>query len=709
MTPICAVTLISLALYGVGSQGTIAYAQSEMTPVSPSSPSANTATRLEEITVTAQRREESAQDVPISMRVFSAEELQDSNARRTIDLFEATPNVNFTSVDSGVAGANIFMRGVGAMVVQNVEQGVGFYIDDMYVGSPRAFNVDLLDIDRAEILRGPQGTLYGRNALGGTIHLLSTQPQDTLAADLDTEFGNYDFRKVRASANVPLVKDTLLSRFALTYTERDGTVLNRFDGHHINDLGNLGGRAQLRFLPSQNVEIDLSGDYSRDDVSRSAFGPFADIVHQRTTLAEPADEYRDVYGAMSKLTVHHPRFTATAITGFRGVTDDIQADFTPLYPTQQGLQTRQQQVSQEFRLLSPVGTRLRWVGGLFYYREQVKNSLFVALPHEGPGGLPAGYRETSYGDVEASSYAAFADVTYPLLEKLEVTAGLRFTYDEKDLDYRHVNTLGIPGVFAPAQKAKRSAAYNNWSPRFVVSYQWTDQFLTYASVSRGYKAGAFNTVVVGGPQFKFGPETGWNYEVGVKSTLFDERLMMNLAGFYFDWHNPQVSVFNGTFFTTENASSARSFGGECEVSARPFPGGDVSVGVGYADATFVHFDNFVPGKSASGRRIPFTSKFSTNAAVQYRFLLNSWVALMLHGEMAYKSSVFYDVANTLKEPGYALVNVRVGLESERWDLFLFARNLLNEPYRTIGFYWPTGPIGAPGDPRTYGVQVRLRF
>jgi iron complex outermembrane receptor protein len=234
--------------------------------------------------------------------------------------------------------------------------------------------------------------------------------------------------------------------------------------------------------------------------------------------------------------------------------------------------------------------------------------------------------------------------------------------------------------------------------------------MTYASVSRGYKAGAFNSQLVGDTHFKFAAETAWNYEIGLKSMFLDDRVTFNVAAFYFDWQDPQVSVFNGFFFTTSNARSARSFGGECELVARPLPGFDVNVGGGYADATFVRFDNFLPGQSAAGHRVPYTSKFTANAAVQYRLPLTAWIALMLRWDAAYKSSLFYDVANSLKEPGYVLVNVRLGLESERWDFFGFVRNMFDERYRTMGFLTPTqGPIGAPGDPRTYGVQVRIRF
>lgn len=234
--------------------------------------------------------------------------------------------------------------------------------------------------------------------------------------------------------------------------------------------------------------------------------------------------------------------------------------------------------------------------------------------------------------------------------------------------------------------------------------------MTYASISRGYKAGAFNTQLVGDSRFKFAAETAWNYEVGLKSTFFDERITFNVAAFYFDWRDPQVSVFNGFFFTTSNARRAQSFGGECELAARLLPGLDVNIGGGYADATFVRFDNFLPRQSAAGHRVPYTSKTTVNASAQYRLPLTTWIELLLRWDVAYKSSLFYDVANSLKEPGYALVGVRLGLESEQWDVFGFVHNVLDERYRTMGFFTPTqGPIGAPGDPRTYGVQMRLRF
>ena len=551
-----------------------------------------------------------------------------------------------------------------------------------------------------------------RGGLGPPSRIAFAQPESDLAATIDAEYGNYDFRKIRASTNVPLISKSFLSRFTLTATERAGTITNRFDGHHINDLDNLGGRAQLRLLPSDILDISLSGDYSRDDTHRGTFGLFDDVLDQHVNAFQPAHEKRDVYGVAARAVYTLPEVTLISITGFRGVKARADAsDFVPVHNLHLAYNSQQQQVSQEVRFLSPTTRRLRWVGGALYYREWTRDLGSYELPLGLANvGLPPGYRETSHANAGDDSYSLFADVTYSLLEKLDVSAGVRFSYDERDLDYRHINTLGLPGVFAPAQQAKRRATFRNWSPRFVASYHWSTQLLTYASISRGYKAGSFNTLLVGNTQFTFAAESAWNYEVGLKYTLFEERVAVNVAAFYFDWHDPQVAVSNGFYFTTSNASRARSFGGDWELLARPFRGLEVSVSGGYADATFVRFRNFVPGKDADGHRMPYTSTMSANAAVQYRFPLTSWANLMMRWDVVYKSSLFYDVANTLREPGYVLVNVRLGLEAERWDLFGFVRNTLDERYRTMGIISPTqGPIGIPGDPGTYGMQVRLRF
>lgn len=676
-----------------------------------SSPPSSDIVRLDEVTVTSQRRDESQEKVPMSLRAFSPQELEDRDTKRTSDVFQATPNVSFSSPQGSLQGTNLFIRGVGS-VIASIDQSIGVYVDDVFVGHPQAFDIDFLDPERVEVLRGPQGTLYGRNALGGAVSLFSALPENMFSSSFDVEYGNYDYRRVRTTANLPLIKDTLLSRFTFNYTERDGTVKNLFDGKHINDLDNLSGRTRLLFLPTENLEAHVLGEYAQENKINTAYGPLSSDNPYHVNIFDPLNDDREIYGASGKIVYKAPQFTLHAITGFRGV--NVQgdgSDFRPENEVFQGYVINQRQFSQEVRLASPATERLRWVGGLFYYHENLHyiNS-YSLVPGLASFGLPPGYRETSDADVATNSYAAFGDMTYTVFPKFDVTLGVRFSYDEKELAYRHENTLGFPQVFALAQQAKRDAVFNNWTPRFVAAYQWTPAIMTYASISRGYKAGGFNIAFAGSPKFKFSDEQAWNYELGLKTLLLDERLSLNMTAFYFDWRDQQISVFNGFFTTTDNAKRSRSVGGEVELAARPLPGLDFTAGFGYADSTFRNFKNFQPGEDASGNRVPLTSKFTVNASAQYRYLLNSWAALMVRWDYLYRSSLFWDVANNIKEPPYSLVNLRLGVEAERWDLFFFMRNALDEHYSVGAFnFTPFGPYTTPGDPRTYGVQARVRF
>jgi len=677
----------------------------------PHTQSANSVIRLDTVTVTSQRREENPEKVPMSLRAFSQQELDDRDARQTREVFNATPNVTFSSSQGSLQGTNLFIRGIGS-VVSGVDQSIGVYVDDVFVGDPQGFDIDFLDPERVEVLRGPQGTLYGRNALGGTVSLFSALPEHTFSSSLNVEYGNYDYRKVRTTANLPLIKDTLLSRFSFNYTERDGTVKNLFDGKRINNLDNLSGRARLLFLPADNVEVHMIGEYGRDNLVNTAYSDFFSKNPHRVSIFDPLNYDREVYGLSGKIIYKAPQFTLHAISGFRGVNVQGEgSDFRPENEVFQGYVINHRQFSQEVRIASPSTERLRWVSGVFYYHEDLHYINFYSLvPGLASFGLPPGYRETSDANVATNSYAVFGDVTYTLIEKLDVTAGLRFSRDEKNLDYAHDNTLGLPQVFAVRQKAKRDAVFNNWTPRFVASYQWTPSVLTYASISRGYKAGGFNTAFAGSDKFKFSDESAWNYEVGLKTRLLDERLALNLAAFYFTLRDQQISVFNGFFTTTDNAKRSRSFGGEVELAARPFAGFDFTAGFGYADSTFRNFKNFQPNQDASGNRVPYASKFTVNVAAQYRYPLTTWMTMMVRWDYLYRSSFLWDVANKVKEPDYSLVNIRLGLEAERWDLFFFMRNALNETYHIGAFAGANpGPVGTPGDPRTYGVQARVRF
>jgi iron complex outermembrane receptor protein len=406
-----------------------------------------------------------------------------------------------------------------------------------------------------------------------------------------------------------------------------------------------------------------------------------------------------------------PGVTLTSLSAARGVSfDGVGSDFSDTNFIHQGFDYRQRQVSQELRVVSTSPRRLRYVAGVFYYRERNSVFNFASLVSGFPQfGFQPGYLESADAVVKTDSAAVFGDASLAVADRVTLTAGARYTHEWKHLDYTQANNAGVPGFFAPARSVRDEASYDNVSPRLAVRYNLAPNQAVYASVSRGYKGGGFNTVFVGAQDFRFDDEKAWSYEAGVKAARLDGRLMLNAAVFRFDWTDQQVSIFNGFFSTTTNANRSRSVGGEIEVAAHPSNSVDLSAGVGFADATFVDLKNFVPGEDADGKRQPFASKVTTMLSAQYRFTNWRGPAVRTRADYAYRSSLFFDVANTLAQPGVQLVNVNVALEGRRADLVFFVNNLFDEQYRVTGFLLPSGPLAAPGDPRTFGIGTRVRF
>jgi iron complex outermembrane receptor protein len=669
----------------------------------------------EAVTVTAQRQEENLQDVPISLRPFSNREIEDRLFTGTIDALQATPNINVTAANASPnrdAGA---IRGIGT-IINDADPSVGVYIDDVFVGNDGGFNLDLVDTERVEVLRGPQGTLYGRSALGGAVNFISNQPTNDASGEIDLRYGNYNYFTARGTANVPIIKDKLFTRLTFAGTRRDGTVRNVFDDSRINDLGNAGGRLQIFYLPTDRLDITLRGDYSVYKTSRFAYGDFDTVTNQRVNLLLPFAEDRRVYGVSGRAEYRFNRATFSSITAGRGNSfDAVGSDFSTTNVLFQGFDYRQNQFTQEFRVASSTAGRIRYVAGYFYFRENLRNFNFVSLAQGMPAfGFPRGYREDSDGLIRTDSNSVFGDATFAVTPKLFVTAGLRLTRDRKKLDYSFFNNPNLPFFFfAPPRTATDAATFNNLSPRFAIRYAFDENFSAYATAARGYKSGSFNNVFVGSHGFRYEPETAWNYEAGFKSAFFNRRLTANLAAFYFDWKNQQAQVFNGNVVLTVNAPRSRSVGGELEIAANPVKGLELTVGVGYNDAVFKELREPLTGFDVGGNRQPYASRLTVNLTAQQRFDLNENNRLRVRADYSFRSGLFFDFVNTLFQPEVHLVNANVAFERKRFDVSFLASNLFDRKYRVAGFRALVGltpsPLAIPGDPRTFGIVTRVRF
>lgn len=723
------------------------------------------ASRLEEVTVSARRREESLQDVPASITAFSAGDLVDNNVDDVTDYFTKTPNVSFT--ESGTRGErNISIRGVSNLGGQ--VQALAFYIDEFnIVNGPQTantgntnstFNPQLYDVERIEVLRGPQGTYFGRNATGGAINITTKKPTNEFHGEVSAGYGRLSTWEVGGVLNVPLAPETLLFRTSVFYQESDGFVDN------VNPVGGGSGteflnyRAALRFQPSANVMADLTVNYTKEDQGTSetvangvldggsagllralrftgAINEVAFYPGNRREVNHDVkdDQQNEFVTIVGKIDWQTEWFTVTSVTGYLDTDFDSinDLDFTSFGFLDQDRHVTTDSISEELRFAGTVGDSVEWLlGGI--YAEDDKNQKFAVVPGSaGFLGLPPGFLIDT-GDItfETESFAVFGELTWHATDRLALTVGGRYTDDEVSQRVEGVN-FGRPDV--PGQG---EVGFTDFSPRFAVAFDLTDDVTLYASASKGYKAGGLQLNVTQQlPIFDFDEETIWNYEGGVKLRAFDGRASLGLAVFYMDWEDLQVStnlafvdpVTNQITFlnVTDNAASASTKGVEFEARFLPTEGLEFGATAGYLDAEFDSFpDAFVLGSTVdlSDRRIPRAPQWTLSADGEYRFplaRLSDGLAGLgdayFRAEWSYRDETVPGIDSLVRNAphdrpdAFDIVNFRAGFEGRRLRVDAYVENAFDEEYFTT--FDAFGFAGARIHPtyRTYGVKIRYKF
>jgi iron complex outermembrane receptor protein len=690
---------------------------------------------LEEITVTAERRAASLQEVALAITAFSGEQLDRSAIQTTVDLQYRTPGLVFTT---NAAMGQPYIRGIGTDIINvGTDPSVAVHVDGIYQTRASASLVDLFDIERVEVVKGPQGTLYGRNASGGAINIISKDPSYDLEAAGDFLYGNYDKVRVRGMINVPLLDDKISFRASGFFTERDGFTKDVLRNVKMDDEDVWAVRAKLRFDLSEDVSLTLGADHMIERSTRN----LAPKVNPN--LPSPA---RDLFGAdISQdpriVQYNHDLYTNLDHTSFSahlewdlggvvfksisGYTDaknrvelDIDAtevDFTWDYENEDV-----KVFSQEFQLVSDNGGKFEWVVGAFYLHEKAQQRFQVFIT---PLGADMDYPVENRVD----AYALFGQGSYHVTDKLRLTAGLRYSYEKKDADFLNIVTdpfgalTGEPGVYVMQSNPKES--WNAWTPKFGIDYFVNDDVMVYVSATRGFKSGGFNLT---GSGEQFDPEYIWSFEGGFKSTLWDKRLRLNVAAFYYDYKDLQVNRFNpatgGATTSVTNAASAEVKGLEAEVLALIAQGLELDLGVAVLDAKYKDFLSANPDapdpfedQDLSGNTLPRSPKFSLSAGLQYTHPLSNYGNLTWRGEAKYQSHIWFDQFNSadVEEDDYVLLNAFVTFESadERWRVQAYGRNLTDKLYRqsVIRATSLIGTLDFWGAPRTYGLEVGFRY
>jgi len=686
--------------------------------------STNSPTELPPVTITAQKLPENAQNSPVSVTAVPKDWLDAAGVRYVNDAAAMSPNTYITEFSARKL-SNPRFRGIGS---SPNNPGVTTYFDGVPQLNGNSSSIELIDVDQIDFVRGPQGALYGRNTVGGLIDIRSTRPSLTdWTSGLRGSYGNYDYKDVRVDLSGPISKDKVGLSIAGGYSGREGYTVNDVTGNDLDHREAGFGKAQLLFAPTENWDIRfiLSGEHSRD--GDYSLGDLAGI------RATPFHVSRDFEGY-----TYRDVLAPTLLASFKGATVDFDSitgvvwwkttDVTDLDYTPAPLITRQNdekdiQFTHEFRLASakdsPVklgdALDLKWQTGISVFTQNYDQSAFndfapfVLSPFV---GFPV--RNLNTAQLDDVGAGIYAQTTLTAWEKLDLTAGVRGDFESKEAKLDG----SFNPVIAPATSSRLSSDYAKATPHFGIGYHITKDHLAYATVTRGYKAGGFNaTSPVGSEEYK--EEGSWNYETGLKTTWFDNRLSVNLAAFYTHWDSLQLNVpLGGGAFYIANTGGAASKGVELEVKARVMSGWDVFASAGYNDARFLNgsYDNNSNTgtfQHIGGNKVPYAPDYTINGGSQVVVPIGKEVSVYARADVTAYGGFAYDSVNGAGQSAYSIANLRAGIRGKNWSVEGWVRNAFDSDYVPIAFQYgalaPSGYIGENGAPMTFGLTAGLRF
>lgn len=688
---------------------------------------------MEEVTITARKVEENLQDAPISVTAFTGDGLEARGMENIEDVGAVTPNLSYQN-NAGAGGsssvATVYIRGVGQRdFLGTIDNGVGFYIDEVYIARTVGATVDLVDVDRVEVLRGPQGTLFGRNNVGGAMAIYSKRPTEEFEGYADASVGTDNMQRVKVMVSGPIT-DGLKGNFALVDASQDGYV-DRPDGTDTGDDNQTAARGGILWDGSDAFEVHLTADYSTEEENGpafllvesgaslpSGFGAFynnaipgacpypagltatdsACYNNQWTSDSENYgtwDNYSntDTWGTTLRAKWFiNDNLTLKSISAYRDLDSEFtrDADGSPLLITHFFDSFETEQYSQEFQLQgSALGGDLDWITGLYYFKEEGNNTNILDF---------AIANFFSSNDFTTESQAIYAQGTWHATDKLDFTLGLRYTDEEKTFDpYQFVisSNIGLPSdtLIVPPGVYKTDAS--EVTPMLNASYHITDEFMAYATYSEGFRSGGFAQRIFPplGYVPSFDPEYVDSFEIGLKYDSASQPLVINFAAFTMDYTDIQVQSqsegYVGLF--EDNIGSAEISGFELEVKYAVTDSMFVELGAGYTDAKYTSIEIEPPLVAAitTDSEFDHVPEWSANLSLAQDFSFNNGSLLTARISGSYHTDYFNDVANTesIKTPEVDIWDLTLGWSSpsETYTVDLGVKNLTDEQYILSGY------------------------
>ncbi|WP_445192418.1 TonB-dependent receptor [Sphingomonas sp. Tas61C01] len=677
----------------------------------------------QDIIVTARKRSETLLDVPIAASAISGNTLTERGINSVREAAALTPGLNIAS--DGAGRAFVSIRGVGVTLVQSVQPGVGLFINGIYQPNTSYLNNPLLDVDRIEVLRGPQGTLYGKNTLGGAINVITRQPSNAIEARGNFSYAGPD-DSFLASASVagPIIKDVLQVRIAAGHRQQDGFLRNRLLGTDASPFKTDSLNGTVRFIPTGDVVLTVNGYY---DWVKGANTPYARVTGptdysrnvQFNTLSRVEFRYRGVNARLeTPIDALNSKFTLVGSYDARNsVSPNSDADFGPLDIARAVGTDQLRTKTLETRLDTELGSTLSTLIGLFYSRETTGATDTTRI-------IPAGITRFTKSATKADTYAAFGTIFWKPTSAWEVALGLR--YDHEDRRAAGDVTLAAGALTLPTTFSNAQLKSNQVEPRLSITRHWSDQLMTYASVARGYRGGGFNAPTAPIRQYK--GDSAWTYEIGSKYVSPNRVLSLSGNVFYNDYSdyiglNSIAPATGGGLVTVDlNSGDVESYGAELEGTLRPVTNWSINGSVTYVHARLTDSSPYtlVTGRTLSSDRLTFQPDFTGNIYTDYTIPLGGTDTLTLTGGVVAKGS---RLAATLNQTtptflkGYALVNAAITYRSGPLEIAAFANNLLQKDYfdayiekTTLALAGlPASDLGIIGDRRRIGVRLGFRF
>jgi iron complex outermembrane receptor protein len=686
--------------------------------------------RLDELVVSAEKREENVQDLPYAVAVITAAQIEEKRIQSPSDLSGLVPNL--MHVNTGSSGFNLVsIRGINSATGNGQENAVAQYVDGVYQFDAANTNFQFLDVDRIEVLRGPQGTLYGRGAMGGVINIVTRQPTNQRGGNVSVDVGNRGLQRYRLSYAVPLAADKLFLNAGALHYRHGGFFDNDFTSDRFDGRNTIAGALKLKLVPSSrwSLDLDLKAERDRDrGVYPWAASDTAAIARPYRVDVNLPNEERRTFGNGSLTLKHFGAVDLVSTSGYQvhhrqTGSEGIDVDFSPLQlvaqrfglpgPAARGY--RNDAFIQEVRLSSSRASTspVSWLTGAFFSSQKNPSDadVFLAAPVS-PFQVDANV--ISLNDRKATSAALFGQLGYRFSRQVELSVGLRYEHQKTTGSAQNQFLVpGLPPTTTPAAEAEQSSGAVTY--RANLSFTPSSQVTVYGTYARGFRPGGFNLAAPTQNLLTFEPEYTDNLEAGLKTTTRDGRLRAYLSAFYIKWSDQQVSALDFTTFTGAivNTGKATSKGLELELSALPAPRLLADLNLGYTHATYddldLSLDPSLP-HDLRGNRQPLTPRITATTAVQYRIPLGGAAGreLLLRGEWRHFGRQFFDLENKIAQPAYSLFGASLGVRVGDFDLSVWGANLSDELYIRYGQALGGSRV-LLGDPRTFGVSVATRL